>query len=54
MNGKRCRYSPRATLAAVGLKLQALGLLAPHQRESEDRAEDDQARAARQTVMMRT
>jgi hypothetical protein len=29
MNAKRFRYSPRATLAAVGLKLRALGLLAP-------------------------
>lgn len=29
MNGKNCRHSPRATLAAVGLKLQALQLLAP-------------------------
>jgi len=29
MNGKNCHHSPRATLAAVGLKLQALQLLAP-------------------------
>src|SRR5215216_3477506 len=29
MSGKRCRYSPCATLAAVGLKLRALGLLTP-------------------------
>jgi hypothetical protein len=29
MNGKNCDHSPRATLAAVGLKLQALQLLAP-------------------------
>ena len=29
MNGKNCHHSPRATLAAVGLKLQALQSLAP-------------------------
>jgi hypothetical protein len=29
MNGKRCRYSPRATLAVVGLKLRMVGLPAP-------------------------
>jgi hypothetical protein len=29
MNEKNCHHSPRATLAAPGLKLQALVLLAP-------------------------
>jgi hypothetical protein len=29
MNEKNCHHSPRATPAALGLKLQALGLLAP-------------------------
>jgi hypothetical protein len=29
MNEKNCHHSPRATRAALGLKLQALGLLAP-------------------------
>jgi hypothetical protein len=29
MNEKNCHHSPRATLAVLGLKLQALGLLAP-------------------------
>jgi len=29
MNEKTCRYSPRATLAAAGVKLRTLDLLAP-------------------------